>query len=37
MINASTQTVEEYISIYDKPKKKLGKPQGTRKFTDEGK
>lgn len=31
----STQTMDEYISIYDKPKKKTGRPKGTCKFTDE--
>ena len=31
----STQTMEECISIYDKPKKKMGRPKGTCKFTDE--
>ena len=25
----------EYISIYDRPKKKTGRPKGTCKFTDE--
>ena len=40
MMEQSTQTNRtyiEYISIYDKPKKKLGRPKGTSKFTDEAK
>ena len=36
----STQTNRtdiEYISMYERPKKKLGRPKGTNKFTDEEK
>ena len=31
------RTYIEYISIYERPKKKLGRPKGTNKFTDEEK
>ena len=29
------QTMDDYISIYERPKTKLGRPNGTCKFTDE--
>ena len=31
----NTRTMDEYISIYDKPKRCKGKPSGS-KYTDEG-
>ena len=33
----TNRTYIEYISIYKRPKKKLGRPKGTNKFTDEEK
>ena len=33
----TNRTYIEYISIYERPKKKLGRPKGTNKFTDEEK